>query len=147
MFTKISKFNAKDINPSALKDRAKGEADQIWNSPRGVIRGRTYEQLLADCMLGQAAEIHLLNCGYLDNPKKYMDVKEPDGTTVDVKVITNKSPRYVEVSIENTLKRAADKKLEYEFADKIYMYTCDEKTAEYNLVGIYEWNASQKQFI
>ena len=148
MFTKISKFNAKDINPVSLRNRAENEAKQIWNSSYGKnIRGRTYKQLLADCMLGQAAEIHLLNCGYKDNPKKYMDVKEPDDTTVEVKVITNKSPRYVEVSVNNTLERCAKKKIEYEFAKKIYMYTCDEKIPDYNLVGIYEWNDSKKQFI
>ena len=148
MFTKISKFNAKDINPVSLRNRAENEAKQIWNSSYGKnIRGRTYKQLLADCMLGQAAEIHLLNCGYKDNPKKYMDVKEPDDTTVEVKVITNKSSRYVEVSVNNTLDRCAKKKLEYEFAKKIYMYTCDEKIPDYNLIGVYEWNDSKKQFI
>jgi hypothetical protein len=152
MFTKISKFNAKDIDPVSLRNRAKNEANAIWNNPKSR-RGRTYKKLLADCMLGQAAEINLLNCGYKDNTTKYMDVKEPDETTVEVKVITNKNLRYVEASVNNTLDRCAKQKLEslssqvYEFAKKIYMYTCDEKTPDYNLIGIYEWNDSKKQFI
>ena len=48
MFTKISKFNAKDIDPVSLRNRAKNEANAIWNNPKSR-RGRTYKKLLADC--------------------------------------------------------------------------------------------------
>lgn len=146
LYTKICKFNARDINPIALKKRATLEADQIWNSTADNKRGRSYKELLADTLMGHAAEMFLILCGYLDNPQKYMDLFEPKALgedTLDVKVIKDKGKRYVEVSIKNTLKRCAKKKIEYNFANKIYIYLFDEETLDYTLEGIYVWDGKK----
>jgi len=140
----ICKFNARDIDPVALKERAKEEADQIFKRNKSK---RSYQEILAHCMLGHAAEINLLKCGYIDNPEKYMDVKEPDGTTVDVKVITKRGPEYVNKALKNTIERCILSKLQYNFADKVYIYTFDQRTEDYEMIGIYEWNSSKREFL
>jgi len=146
LYTKICRFNAKDIDPIALKKRATLEADQIWNSSTDNKHGRSYTELLADTLMGHAAEMFLILCGYIDNPQKYMDIFEPQALgkdTVDVKVIKNKGEKYVEVSVNNTLKRCRGKKLEYAFANKIYIYLFDEETLDYTLEGIYVWDGKK----
>jgi hypothetical protein len=147
----IKTFNASSIDPVALKKRAAEECDAIWKSSYDNKQGRTKDDLMIDCLKGHAAELHLLSCGFKDNPKKYMDVFDFEGDTVDVKVIMNVNSTYTSTSIKNTLERARKKKLSsltsstYEFANKVYIYLIETDIAEYNLQGIYCWNG--KEFI
>ena len=145
----IKTFNVKDIDPILLKERAKKECDQIWNNPNSR-RGRSYNKLLADCMQGHAAEIHLIKNGYKNNPKKYMDVFDLNDITVDVKAFMNKSPAYSAVAIRNTLAREKDKKLQsinstngFEYAEHIYIYLIDPIDGTYALEGIYLWDGKK----
>lgn len=145
----IKTFNASSIDPVALKKRAAEECDAIWKSSYDNKQGRTRDDLMIDCLKGHAAELHLLLCGYKDNPKKYMDVFDLEGDTVDVKVIMNVNSAYASTSIKNTLERARKKKLSsltsstYEFANKVYIYLIETDIAEYNLQGIYCWNGEK----
>jgi len=144
--TSIKTFNIFSIDPVKLKERASIECDAIWESESDNKQGRTKDELMIDCLKGHAAELHLLSCGYKDNPKKYMDIFDREDDTVDVKAIMNLSHKYVDISIKRTLERARKKKLSslksstYEFANKIYIYLIENDTGEYNLHGIYCWN-------
>jgi len=145
----IETFNVSSINPVKLKERAAAECDAIWKSSYDNKQGRTRDDLMIDCLKGHAAELHLLSCGYKDNPKKYMDVFDLEGDTVDVKAMMNINYEYTRVSIKNTLERARKKKLSsltsstYEFANKVYIYLIETDIAEYNLQGIYCWNGEE----
>ena len=76
-------FNQTDIDPKRLYMRAKAEAEKItWNP-----NNRTPERILWDCMMGQCAELYLIDkCGYTDNPNGFMDVFDPEGREIEVKV-------------------------------------------------------------
>ena len=147
----IETFNISSIDPIKLKERASIECDAIWESSFDNKQGRTKDDLMIDCLKGHAAELHLLSCGYKDNPKKYMDIFDREDDTIDVKAIMNLNHKYADTSIKNTLERARKKKLSsltsstYEFANKIDIYRIENNTGEYNLQGIYCWNG--KQFI
>lgn len=147
----IETFNASSIDPIKLKERASIECNAIWQSSFDNKQGRSKSNLMIDCLKGHAAELHLLSCGYKDNPKKYMDVFDLEGDTIDVKAMMNLNYAYTTASIKNTLERARKKKLSsltsstYEFANKIYIYLIETDIAEYNLQGIYCWDG--KQFI
>ena len=76
-------FNQTDIDPKRLYDRAFKESEKItWNP-----NNRTPQRILEDCMMGQCAELFLIdNCGYTDNTNGFMDVFDLDGREVEVKV-------------------------------------------------------------
>lgn len=146
--TSIKTFNIRDIDPFALKNRAKSECDQIWNSTNAK-QGRSYNQVLANCMQGHAAELWLLKHNYKDNSKKYMDVIDSDNITIDVKAFMDLNENYTKVAIKNTMERSRKKKISsitstngYEFADQIYLYLIDPKDGTYTLKDIYKWDGT-----
>lgn len=147
--TSIKTFNIRDIDPSALKNRAKAECDQICNSANAK-QGRSYSQVLVNCMQGHAAELWLLKHNYKDNSKKYMDVIDPDDITVDVKAFMDLNENYTQTAIRNNMERCRKKKINsltstngYEFADQVYLYLIDPKDGTYALKDIYKWDGTK----
>ena len=134
----IETFNISDIDKDQLRERAFAEAYKIH---MGASK-KPLKQARIDCLKGHAAEINLLNCGYIDNLEKYMDVNKPDGTTVDCKVIVNKGSAYVETALRNNRDRATKAKSQYKYSEELYQYTLDNETGDYHLAEISVWDGT-----
>ena len=132
----IHAFNRRDIDEDQLTNRAFAEAYKIH---MGKSK-KPLKQARIDCLKGHAAEINLLNCGYIDNLEKYMDVNKPDGTPVDCKVIVYKGSAHFETALRNNRNRATKAKGEYKYSDELYQYALDNKTGDYCLEEIAVWD-------
>ena len=140
-------FNVMDVDPGKLKRRCKDEAIGIFND-RKARRGRTLNEVMAQCMKGQLLELYLIeNCGWTDDTRKYMDVIDPSGIPVDVKVTT-----YDYSGIPMILKDLKKKQytkgrslkenwsFEYNVADETCIYNLDTPTGEIDFIGRFQWN-------
>ena len=96
-------FNQTDIDPKRLYDRAFKESEKItWNP-----NNRTPERILEDCMMGQCAELYLIDkCGYTDNPNGFMDVFDLEGREIEVK--TTRNPYNVKYMLGDLLVRKVE---------------------------------------
>ena len=145
-------FNPKDLDPSVLKAKANLEAIRIWDSSAGGRRTRSFQQLKCHCMLGASTEIHLQNNGYKDNPKKYMDLFDSEGVTVEVKTIdaNYKSDNYIKVSVANTVKRCTEQKLNsiqslnnggsYDYGEKLMIWVLQNNMISFHSSYIWDQN-------
>lgn len=128
-------FNQTDIDPKRLYARAKAESEKItWNP-----NNRTREQILLDCMMGQCAELYLIDkCGYTDNPNGFMDVFDLEGREIEVKVTRG------EHNIKFMLGDLLVRKIEwgYHVADIVYFYLYDPKSGVYTFCREYNFNGT-----
>jgi hypothetical protein len=131
----IKTFNIRDIDPYQLRNRAFAEAESIH-----VSQGKGLFEARMDCLKGHPAEINLLNCGYIDNLEKYMDVNKPDGTPVDCKVIVYKGSAHFITALRENRRRAMIAKRQYTYAEELYQYALDNKTGDYCLEEIAVWD-------
>lgn len=141
------KFIASDLDQQFLKNRAKKEAEGIYygGSPE-TIRGRSLMQIFVTCLYGQAAEVYLLQFeNFTDDERKFKDVFDTNGESVEVKVTA------AEWKVRSVLKRAIRAKTVdtwRNFSDILYIFIGEENTkdASYELYGIYHWNNETKNF-
>lgn len=82
-------FNLKDFNEHDIEldlDRLNDEVDLIFNS---VVarKNRTKPEIYDTVKIGHVLENYLISVGFENDPRKYMDVKAPNGECVDAKVI------------------------------------------------------------
>ena len=128
-------FNQTDIDPKRLYDRAFKESEKItWNP-----NNRSKQRILEDCMMGQCAELFLIDkCGFADNPNGYMDVYDPVGNEVEVKVTRG------EHNIKFMLGDLLVRKVEwgYDVADIVYTYLYDPKSGDYTFLNDYKFNGT-----
>ena len=128
-------FNQKDIDPKRLYDRAFKESEKItWNP-----NNRTKQRILEDCMMGQCAELFLIDkCGFTDNPNGFMDVYDPVGNEIEVKVTRG------EHNIKFMLGDLLVRKVEwgYDVADIVYTYLYDPKSGDYTFLNDYKFNGT-----
>ena len=135
-------FNVKDLDPIALKLRAEGEAKRIF-AKESTRKGRTYEEVLAACMYGQASELYMISQGYYNNPEPYQDILEKDKET-PAEVKTTEGEYYVEY----VLKRCADIILNESWRKHphiVHIWINNKKDLIYTYNGKYVWNG--KEFI
>ena len=129
-------FNQTDIDPKRLYDRAFKESEKItWNP-----NNRTKQRILEDCMMGQCAELYLLDkCGFSDNPNGFMDVYDPVGNEIEVKVTRG------EHNIKFMLGDLIVRKVEwgYDVADIVYTYLYDPKSGDYTFLNEYNFNGTE----
>ena len=129
-------FNQTDIDPKRLYDRAFKESEKItWNP-----NNRTKQRILEDCMMGQCAELYLLDkCGFSDNPNGFMDVYDPVGNEIEVKVTRG------EHNIKFMLGDLIVRKVEwgYDVADIVYTYLYDPKSGDYTFLNDYKFNGTE----
>ena len=128
-------FNQTDIDPKRLYARAKAESEKItWNP-----NNRTPQRILEDCMMGQCAELYLIDkCGYTDNPNGFMDVFDTEGREIEVKVTRG------EHNVKFMLGDLLIRKIEwgYHVADIVYTYLYDPKTGDYTFLNRYNFNGT-----
>jgi|GEM_PF-2678076 hypothetical protein len=136
-------FNIRDIDPELLRSRAIAEGNKIY---QGSTRGnRDLQEVLTTCMHGQAAEIFLMNQGFIDDDREYKDLFEPirlGGNSIEVKVTS------FENYIPFVLKRCAYK-IQYKNINhpkRVYLFINDKKSPTYFFNGIYDWNDRDLQF-
>ena len=128
-------FNQKDIDPKRLYDRAFKESEKItWNP-----NNRTPEKILEDCMMGQCAELYLIDkCGYTDNPNGFMDVFDLEGRESEVKV--TRGAHNVKFMLGDLLVRKVE--WGYHVANIVIVYLYDPKTGDYTFLNEYNFNGT-----
>ena len=129
-------FNQTDIDPKRLYDRAFKESEKItWNP-----NNRTKQRILEDCMMGQCAELYLLDkCGFSDNPNGFMDVYDPVGNEIEVKV--TRGEHNVKFMLGDLLVRKVE--WGYDVADIVYTYLYDPKSGDYTFLNDYKFNGTE----
>lgn len=146
-------FNVKkDIDPEVLRNRSEIEGKKIF-SKESTRRNRTLEECTAANMIGQAAEIHMLNHGgFIDDTRDYKDViRESDGEQIEVKASTNRlypnGKTGVDYQLEGYLQKMHDPRLSHvDFAKVIYSWIIDENTSDYTFNGIYKYDEKNRDF-
>ena len=128
-------FNQTDIDPKRLYDRAFKESEKItWNP-----NNRTKQRILEDCMMGQCAELFLIDkCGFTDNPNGFMDVYDPVGNEIEVKV--TRGEHNVKFMLGDLLVRKVE--WGYDVADIVYTYLYDPKSGDYTFLNDYKFNGT-----
>ena len=128
-------FNQKDIDPKRLYDRAFKESEKItWNP-----NNRSKQRILEDCMMGQCAELFLIDkCGFSDNPNGFMDVYDPVGNEIEVKV--TRGEHNVKFMLGDLLVRKVE--WGYDVADIVYTYLYDPKSGDYTFLNDYKFNGT-----
>ena len=128
-------FNQTDIDPKRLYDRAFKESEKItWNP-----NNRTKQRILEDCMMGQCAELFLIDkCGFTDNPNGFMDVYDPVGNEIEVKV--TRGEHNVKFMLGDLLVRKVE--WGYHVANIVIVYLYDPKTGDYTFLNEYNFNGT-----
>ena len=143
-FTKT--FDVRDIDPVALKSRAKAEANRVWNE----YQNRTWKEAYEVCLKGHTAELHVISQGFEDLNKEYMDQLDFDGVTADQKVwditnIDNPGPWLQEAEYNNTRDwRCRKAKYDDGMSDRVYVWLLNGFMC--SLYAIFEWNKTEKKF-
>ena len=135
------KFNASQLDNDFYLDRAKAEANEIFLN-ESTRRGRSFQNILETTLYGHAAEVYLIQeCGFKDDGRKYKDVIDTNGFSVEIKVTEG------DYYVPYVLERAEKAKLQVwrEYPDILYVFIGNKKTADYELNGIYKWN--NKRFV
>ena len=135
------KFNASQLDNDFYLDRAKAEANEIFLN-ESTLRGRSFQNILETTLYGHAAEVYLIQeCGFKDDGRKYKDVIDTDGSSVEIKVTEG------DYYVPYVLERAEKAKLQVwrEYPDILYVFIGNKKTADYELNGVYKWNS--KRFV
>ena len=124
-----------DIDMNFLVARAKREAILIAKNPTSA-NGRSFKEIYAACLYGQAAEVYMMTQGYKDDTRPYRDVLEPSGVPAEVKVTghTDNIP-YI---LRKCNAAASDPRRKY--AKRLYIWIGDKKSYTYYLHSIYNWN-------
>ena len=135
------KFNVNILDLDRLKHRAFTEAQLIFdkNTPGD---NRSLLEVRRDCIVGQAAELYLIDfCGFRNDPRPFKDVFDIEETPVEVKV-TKKLK-----DVFHVLRRANACALELwrKYPKVLYIFVVNGYNGDYELNGIYNWNG--KEFI
>jgi len=129
-------FNHEDIDPTRLYNRAKAESEKItWNPNM-----RSKEQILQDCLMGQCAELYLIDkCGWTDNMNPYMDLYDLQGHEVEVKATRG------EHNVKFMLGDLVVRKVEwgYHVADNVIVYLYNDTTGDYTFLNQYNFNGTE----
>ena len=89
--------------------------------------------------MGQCAELYLIDkCGYTDNPNGFMDVFDPEGREIEVKV--TRGEHNVKFMLGDLLVRKVE--WGYHVADIVYTYLYDPKTGDYTFLNEYNFNGT-----
>jgi hypothetical protein len=135
------KFNASQLDNDFYLDRAKAEANEIFSN-ESTRRGRSFRNILETTLYGHAAEVFLIQeRAFKDDPRKYKDVIDTNGFSVEIKVTEG------DYYVPYVLERAEKAKLQVwrEYPDILYVFIGNKKTADYELNGVYKWNS--KRFV
>ena len=107
-------FNTDEIiNPDEWRQRAKNEAEKIFNK-ESTRRGRTFEEIYEVCEYSHAAEQYLIETGWTDDEREYKDLFDPYFDSVEIKVTGH--------------------------PDIVYIFINNKVDKEYHHEGVYKWN-------
>ena len=133
VFNMDMSFSIDDIQAKdEWRERAMNEAEQIHSKP-STARGRTLNEIYEACLYGHAAEQYLLETGWEDDERKYKDIIDPMGDSVEIKVTEHVG------NIPFVLARCQSAKLETwrNYPDIVYIFINDRKSKEYIHEGTY----------
>jgi hypothetical protein len=135
----MMEFNAAtDIDPIVLRDRSLEESKQI-HSTESTRRGRTLEEIMVSSMYGLAAEVYLMQEGYVDDDRPYKDLFEPVSMgTSSIEVKVTAGTYYVPYVIKRAEQCAKEAWRNY--PNKLYIFIGDKETLNYYLEGIYTYD-------
>lgn len=134
-------FNASQLDTNFYLTRAKTEANEIFSN-ENTRRGRSFQNILETTLYGHAAEVYLIQeCGFEDDERKYKDLFDINGSSVEIKV--TEGDYYVPYVLERAEKAKSQTWRGY--PDILYVFIGDKKSADYKLNGIYKWN--KKRFV
>lgn len=127
-------FDTSELDLDFWKSRALQEANQIFANPN-TRNGRSIDEVIETCMVGQAAEVWLISKGFKNDPRPYRDVVHPDGTPIEVKV-SEWPPRWI-------LNRYVEKiRMFSNSPTTVYLFHNVPRQSLYTFVGIFKWNGS-----
>ena len=130
-------FKLEELNQEAIYQRAKAESLLIQSGTVASHRNRPLNELINTCTYGQAAEQFLIEkCGFTDDPRRYKDVYDTSGQSVEVKVTTKESNVYYVLKRLNEYYHDKWRNI----SDIVYVFINDRKNTTYTLEGIYRWN-------
>ncbi len=133
-------FKIEDLNQEAIYQRAKAESLLIQSGTVASHRNRPLNELINTCTYGQAAEQFLIEkCGFTDDSRRYKDVFNTFGESVEVKVTTKESNVYYVLKRLNEYYPDKWRNI----SDIVYVFINDRKNTTYTLEGIYRWNGQQ----
>ena len=133
-------FDSNDLNQNEIFKRSLSEAQLILSGTVASHRNRSVDDIVLTCMYGQTAEQYLIEkCGFTDDTRRYKDVINTHGESVEVKVTTNKS------KVKYVINRLNDYRKEpwRNISDIVYVFINDKKDTIYHLEGVYVWNGVQ----
>ena len=132
-------FNTDEIiNPDEWRQRAKNEAEKIFNK-ESTRRGRTFEQIYEVCEYSHAAEQYLIETGWTDDEREYKDLFDPYFDPVEIKVTGHIG------NVPFVLDRCKKDKLEEwrGYPDIVYIFINNKVDKEYHHEGVYKWNGNR----
>tara|TARA_B110000285_G_scaffold231620_1_gene300759 strand:+ start:1074 stop:1505 length:432 start_codon:yes stop_codon:yes gene_type:complete len=135
-------FNFDNIqDKKELRDRAMTEAKKIHARPKSA-RGRSLKVIYETRLYGGIAEQYLLETGWMDDEREYMDLIDPYMDFTEIKTTEHKG------NIDSVLGRCEDakRKLGSKFANIVYLFINDKKSKEFTHEGIYYWNPNSKRY-
>ena len=151
------KFNRYDFDQEWLIGRARTEFLKRQTNKSAKTDTRSIERIFADFVYGHVAEIFLMEkYGFLDDKRKYQDVKTPKPPHYPVAVKVTENEYYIEKQgkYPSCLKRWATEKLtidarhgEGSWPELLCVFTASRKTFDYEHYGNYKWDKQRTRFI
>ena len=139
IFNMDMSFSTDDIQcKDEWRERAMNEAKAIHSKP-STARGRMLDEIYEVCLYGHAPEQYLLETGWDDDERKYKDLIDPMGDSVEIKVTEHLG------NVPYVLARCQSAKLETwrDYPNIVYIFINNKKSKEYIHEGIYQWNGKK----
>lgn len=140
----IQSFKKSDVNEELVIQRAQDEYERLIENPDNFKDGLTNDDIYANCIRGQYAEVWLLENGYCNDNRMYCDVLNKNGEPVEVKVAANNYANFLHKLIERCIYRKREMRDRY--ASNLYVFINQDGDDEYIVHGTYKWDQKQKIF-
>ena len=130
-------FDSDYLNQDELYKRAVSETALIISGTTASHRNRSADEIILTCMRGQAAEQYLIEkWGFTDDPRRYKDLFNTNGESVEVKVTSKQSNVKYVIGRLNGYRKEAWRNI----SDIVYVFINDPANTIYYLEGVYKWN-------
>ena len=133
-------FDSNDLNQNEIYKRSLSETKLILSGTVASHRNRSESEIISTCMYGQAAEQYLIEVfGFTDDPRRYKDLFNDKGESVEVKVTSELyKVKYVIERLDNY-----HKDVWRNISDIVYVFINDKIDTIYYLEGVYKWNGQR----
>ena len=140
LFHAVKKMNYRDF---WLEEKFQREFVHKYNEEKNLIENnvderRNEDKVKENFISGIIPEIILVSQFNYSFDKKYKDVIDPHGNSVEVKTTSSKNKIFR--VLEDVNAKAKDPKYKKSRADHLYIYVRDPKTTIYEMTRTYCWN-------